>query len=65
MPITDYAKQLVANLAKEAGFPSDFEASYDANVVSREDNVTAVIAKVEIGEGDAAIVYVTDAKGST
>jgi len=65
VPITGYAKQLVANLAKEAGFPTDFEARYDANVVSKEDNVKAVIAKIEIGEGDAAIVYVTDAKGST
>ena len=65
VPISAYAKQLVANLAKEAGSPTDFEARYDANVVSREDNVKAVIAKIQIGEGDAAIVYVTDAKAST
>lgn len=65
VPITRYARQLVANLAKEPGYPEGFEAAYDANVVSREDNVKAVIAKVEIGEGDAAIVYATDAKAST
>lgn len=65
VPITAYAKQLVANLAKEAGSPTDFQVKYDANVVSREDNVKAVIAKIEIGEGDAAIVYATDAKAST
>ena len=35
------------------------------NIVSREDNVKAVVAKLELGEGDAAIVYVTDAKIST
>lgn len=64
VPITTYAKQLVANLAKELGFPAGFEAAYAANVVSREDNVKAVIAKIEIGEGDAAIVYVTDARAS-
>ncbi|HEV8698704.1 MAG TPA: molybdate ABC transporter substrate-binding protein, partial [Candidatus Limnocylindrales bacterium] len=65
VPISVYARQLVANLAKEPGYPAGFEAAYDANVVSREDNVKAVIAKVEIGEGDAAIVYMTDAKAST
>jgi molybdate transport system substrate-binding protein len=65
VPITIYAIQLVQNLAREAGYPADFERAYSANVVSREDNVKAVIGKIEIGEGDAAIVYVTDARAST
>ena len=65
VPITKYATQLVANLAKQAGYPADFVAAYTANIVSREDNVKALIAKVELGEGDAGIVYVTDAKAST
>jgi molybdate transport system substrate-binding protein len=65
VPITTYAKQLVANLAKEPAYPAGFEAAYAANVVSKEDNVKAVIGKIEIGEGDAAIVYVTDAEAST
>lgn len=65
VPITKYANQLVENLAKEPGYPADFAAAYQANIVSREDNVKAVVAKLELGEGDAAIVYVTDAKIST
>lgn len=65
VPITKYATQLVDTLAKEPGYPADFAASYQANVVSKEDNVKAVVAKIELGEGDAAIVYVTDAKIST
>jgi molybdate transport system substrate-binding protein len=65
VPITKYATQLVANLAREAGYPADFAAAYAANVVSREDNAKALIAKVELGEGDAGIVYLTDAKAST
>ncbi len=65
VPITKYATQLVGNLAKEAGYPADFVAKYTANIASKEDNVKAVVAKVELGEGDAGIVYVTDAKAST
>ena len=65
VPITKYASQLVANLAKEPGSPTDFASRYAANIVSREDNVKAVVAKIELGEGDAGVVYVTDAKAST
>lgn len=65
VPITKYATQLVGNLAREAGYPAAFEASYAANVASKEDNVKAVVAKIELGEGDAGVVYVTDASAST
>lgn len=65
VPITTYATRLVANLARQAGYPDGFEAAYTANVVSKEDNVRAVVAKIELGEGDAGIVYVTDARAST
>ena len=64
VPITKYATQLVKNLAKVSGYPVDFQAAYDRNVVSKEDNVKAVVAKVGLGEGDAGIVYVTDALAS-
>jgi molybdate transport system substrate-binding protein len=65
VPITKYAKQLIDNLAKETWYPADFAARYTANVASKEDNVKALIAKIELGEGDAGIVYVTDARAST
>jgi molybdate transport system substrate-binding protein len=65
VPITAYAMKLVANLARQPGYPSDFLAAYTSNIASKEDNVKAVVAKVVLGEGDAAIVYVTDAKAPT
>jgi molybdate transport system substrate-binding protein len=65
VPITSYAHQLVANLAAQPGYPAGFAAAYEANVVSREDNVGAVVTKVALGEGDVGIVYVTDARSST
>jgi molybdate transport system substrate-binding protein len=61
VPITRYAAQLVDNLANLPGAPADFATIYAANIASREDNVAAVRTKIELGEGDAAIVYVTDA----
>ena len=64
VPITRYADEVVARLASTASDPAAFQGSVAANVVSREDNVRAALAKVELGEGDAAIVYATDARAS-
>ena len=64
VPVTRYAKQVLDKLSKLPGYPADFAAKYESNVVSREENVRAVLAKIELGEGDAAIVYNTDALAS-
>ncbi len=56
VPITKYATQLVENLG--------ISDAYGANIVSREDNVAAVRSRIELGEGDAGIVYLTDAIAS-
>jgi molybdate transport system substrate-binding protein len=56
VPITRYATEVVTALGIADG--------YEANVVSREDNVKAVVTKIALGEGDAALVYATDAAAS-
>jgi molybdate transport system substrate-binding protein len=64
VPISTYTKQVIEKLAGAEGAPADFAARYAANVVSKEENVSALRTKVELGEGDAGIVYVTDAAAS-
>ena len=54
VPISGYATELVDNLAAQPDAPDGFAAAYEANIVSREDNVRAVLAKIEAGEGDVA-----------
>lgn len=64
VPITRYADEALARLAASQTDPEAFLRAVSANIVSREDNVRAALAKVELGEGDAAIVYATDVLAS-
>lgn len=53
VPIGDYTRKLLANLGLSAALK---------NVVSEEDDVKLVVAKVALGEADAGFVYRTDVK---
>jgi molybdate transport system substrate-binding protein len=61
VPITKYTAQLIEKLAQQPDAPPYFAMRYSRNVVSKEDNVSGIVSKIELGEGDAGIVYVTDA----
>lgn len=61
VPIGKYALQVLDKLGQSPQYGSAYENSVKANVVSQEENVTSVVQKVQLGEADAGIVYVTDA----
>lgn len=60
VPAGAYSRLALRRLAASPGFPADFEQRVLANLVSEEENVRAVAAKVQLGEVDAGIVYSTD-----
>jgi molybdate transport system substrate-binding protein len=59
VPVGGYARQSIERLAGVYG--ASFSEAVLRNVVSSEDNVKQVVAKVQLGEADAGIVYETDA----
>ncbi len=59
VPAGRYARSVLEKLNEVYG--ADFATKVFANVVSEEPNVRQVAAKVELGEADAALVYLTDA----
>jgi molybdate transport system substrate-binding protein len=61
VPAGNYARQALAKMSKEASFGADFSARVLANVVSNETDVKQVVAKIELGEADAGMVYASDA----
>lgn len=60
VPIRDYANQVFEQMAVKPEYGLEFLDRLSANIVSEEDNVRQVAAKVALGEADAGVVYVTD-----
>jgi molybdate transport system substrate-binding protein len=58
VPVGNYSRQAFTKASAEYG--ADFEQQALANVVSEEENVKQVVTKVQLGEADAGIVYVSD-----
>jgi len=64
VPIGRYARQIIDLFAADATYGEAFKAAALGNIASNEENVRAVLAKIELGEGDAGIVYTTDARAA-
>lgn len=61
VPIGNYSRQILVNASTASGAGADFGTKVLANLKSDETNVKSVLAKIQLGEGDAGIVYTTDA----
>ncbi|MFN0149429.1 MAG: molybdate ABC transporter substrate-binding protein [bacterium] len=62
VPVGRYTTQALGKMNRAGLFGDDFETRVVANVVSRETNVRAVLAKVSLDEVDAGVAYATDAQ---
>jgi molybdate transport system substrate-binding protein len=60
VPVGKYTRDALHNLAAAPGYPARYDQRVLANVVSQEENVKGVIAKVQLGEADAGLVYRSD-----
>ncbi len=61
VPAGNYARQVLSKISEDPEFGDDFASAVLANVVSNETDVRQVVTKVELGEADAGIVYISDA----
>ncbi len=64
VPVGQYSLDFLDKASKDTAFGPTFKEDVIRNVVSYEDNVKQVFAKVALGEADAGIVYTTDVLGA-
>jgi molybdate transport system substrate-binding protein len=60
VPAGRYSREAIRKLAAAPGFPAGYESGVLGNVVSQEENVKSVVAKVQLDEADAGFVYRSD-----
>ncbi len=60
VPVRDYTNTMLDRLVNVPEYGTAYKTAFLKNVVSEEDNVRQVSAKVALGEADAGIVYQSD-----
>lgn len=63
VPVGQYSLEFLAKASAATGFSTTYSQTVLVNLVSYEENVRGVLAKVALGEADAGIVYTSDAAG--
>lgn len=61
VPAGQYALQFLTQASADPSFGSSYKADVLKNVKSYQTDVTSVLTQVALGQGDAGIVYTTDA----
>ena len=61
VPVGEYALDFLDKAAADGSLGAGYKEAVLANVVSYEENVRSVLAKVALGEADAGVVYTSDA----
>ena len=64
VPAGNYARQALCAYGDTDAAPEGFVEAVSGNIVSEEEDVRNVLAKVQLGEADAGIVYASDAVAS-
>ena len=64
VPAGTYTRQVLCAYGESGDAPGGFVDAVSNNVVSEEEDVRNVLAKVQLGEADAGIVYASDAIAS-
>lgn len=60
VPVREYTDQMIAALAADPSSTAGYAEAVYANLISEEENVRQVVAKVALGEADAGVVYTSD-----
>jgi len=65
VPVGRYTLQLFANLSTDPAYGAELISKIEKNIVSEENMVKTIVAKLLLGEVDAGIVYQSDLHSAT
>ncbi|HEX7737373.1 MAG TPA: molybdate ABC transporter substrate-binding protein [Ktedonobacteraceae bacterium] len=65
VPVGKYTLQVLANMTRSPDYGPAYVVAVTKNVVSKEENDAAIVQKVQLGEVDAGVVYVSDINPAT
>lgn len=60
VPVGKYTEKMIDEIDRTKIYGEDFADKFNNNIISKENDVKSVAAKIELNEGDAGIVYYTD-----